>query len=281
VSLLDRTITKTATDVRASLETFKRGGKMKSDFELIVHKLKRDLDYINIYPMCEPHIGSPNFSEELFKKWIEQVKNDDNGYVVIAGDLFDNALKNSKSNSYEAKKSPQEALDWAVEELRPIKDKILGIVSGNHEDRSVKDADMNQLYMLARILGIENVYRPNMAFLKVNLGSKRKDRQVSYTMVLAHGQSRGKTEKFSYVIDGMDVLVTGHIHSPMSMFPSKIVIDSHNEVVRAVGFSHVIVPSFQKIGGYTLSGLYMPQDSSKVPMITFSGKEKEVSVLWK
>lgn len=254
---------------------------MKSDFELIVHKLGRNLEYINIYPMCEPHFASPDFSEALWKKWIKLVKEDENGYVVITGDVFDNALKGSKTNSYKATMSPQQALDYGEAELSPIKKKILGITSGNHENRSVEVSDTDPLYVLSKILGISDLFRPNMAFMKVNLGEKRKDRQVSYTMGLNHGTTKAKAEKFSYTVDGMDILVTGHTHTPNSGFPAKIVIDDKNEVVRIVGFTHIVVPSFQTVGGYTLKGMYLPQDSTKMPIIGLNGREKEVSVLWK
>lgn len=253
---------------------------MKSDFELIVNKLGTDLDEINIYPLGDLHIGSSEFDERLWLEWKDRVLNDPKGYVVMVGDLVDNGLKNSKTNSYEALLRPREQKAWLADQLRPLKGKILGACRGNHENRSVNDTDDCPLYDVMAKLDIEDLYRENMAFLKINLGFRNKERQHSYTMVLAHGASRNKTETFGYAIDGMDILVTGHTHSAGTRFPSKIVIDSKNEIVKTSGFTHIVVPSFAKYGGYALRGMYLPQDSAKTPIITLSGKGKEVKITW-
>ena len=123
-------------------------------------------------------------------------------------------------------------------------------------------------------------YRENMAFLKVSLGTKGKDRQRSYTLVLGHGASKNKTNKFGYSIDGMDVLITGHTHTPSVDFPAKIVIDAKNNHVGIKDYMHLVVPSFQRMGGYALKGMYAPTSTTKIPVLKLSGVRKEVRVEW-
>lgn len=253
---------------------------MIDDFVLIKHELDWDIPHINIYPIGDLHIGSASFNTRIFKKWRETVLADPYGYVVMVGDMMDNGLKNSKTNSYEATMQPFEQKQWVKRELEPIAHKILGVVQGNHEYRSNIVADICPLYDIMAKLDLEDLYRPNMAFIKINVGRRTSDRQCSYTLVLTHGASKGKTENFGYAIDGMDVMITGHLHQPISRFPSKIVIDSKNEVVSLKGYTHISVPSFAEMGGYALKGLYLPQDSNKYPVITLSGQAKEVSVSW-
>lgn len=252
---------------------------LQKDFDLIVKKFPTDIKNINIYPLGDVHIGSEDFSHELWSKWIKMVKADETGQVVIIGDMVDNGLKNSKTNSYEATMRPREQKEWLKRELYPIKDKIIGACRGNHEIRSTLESDDCPLYDVMAKLDLEGIYRENMAFLKVNLGYKNSERQFSYTMVLAHGGSRGKATKFGYAIDGMDVLVTGHTHTPESNFPSKIIIDSKNEIVKMQEYVHVIVPSFAVYGGYALRNMYMPQ-GNKFPIIKLNGEKKGVSILW-
>lgn len=254
--------------------------KIRDDFEMIVHKLDRSLEEIRIYPLGDVHVGSREFSLELWNKWKKMVMDDENGFVVLVGDLMDNALRNSKTNIFEATMMPHEQKEWLVTELKPMKDKIIGAVAGNHEYRSMLESGSCPMYDILCKLDLEDLYRPNMAFMKINLGEKNKERQFSYTFVLAHGASRGKVDKFGYAIDGMDVMITGHTHSAESPFPAKIVMDAHNEQVRLVGFTRIVVPSFAKMGGYALKGMYMPQDSGKIPVVILSGKEKKVQVLW-
>lgn len=254
---------------------------MRNDFEMVVHKLDKDIDSINIYPLGDLHIGSENFDERAWQKWKQVVLNDVSGYIVIVGDMVDNGLKNSKTNSYGAALRPREQKEWLKRELEPLKDKILGACRGNHEERSVNDTDDCPLYDVMAKLDLEDLYRENMAFVKVSLGYKNKERQYSYNLVLAHGGSKSKVDKFGYAIDGMDAFITGHTHSPASDFPAKIVIDPRNETVGMSSFVHITVPSFQKAGGYTLRALYAPQqDANRIPILTLKGYEKGTVLTW-
>ena len=254
---------------------------VKSDFDLIIHKLPREQEKINIYPLGDCQVGSANFNKDLFFAWRKRVIEDPDAKVVLVGDILNMGLKTSKTNTYKEVMPPSQARRWVTEALKPLDDKILGAVAGNHEERGIESADEDPMFNIMDKLGLAELYRENIAFIKINLGNRAIDRQVSYNIVLSHGVSKKKTEDFAYTIDGMDVFVTGHIHMPYSRFPSKIVFDSHNNVIRKVGFTHVIVPAFDEWGGYTARGLYAPQDSSKIPIITLNGTRKEVDVLWK
>lgn len=253
---------------------------MLDDFQMIVHELDEDLEGINIYPLGDLHIGSENFDEEHWENWINIVKNDPKGYVVMIGDLMDNGLKNSKTNPYRATMPPFEQKRWLADQLYEIRDKILGMCQGNHEHRTQDLVDVCPLYDVCAKIDKEHLYRENMAVLKISLGKKNKDRQWTYSIVLMHGASRNKTDKFSYAIDGMDVFVTGHIHQGSSRFPAKLVIDPRNNNVTRKGFAHVVVPSFASMGGYALRGMYLPQDHTKIPVIKLSGLEKKVRIEW-
>jgi len=253
---------------------------MKRDFEMIVHQLDRELPSVNIYPLGDVHVGSQDFDVEQWNVWKKKVMEDKYGYVVMIGDMVDNGLKNSKTNIYEATMRPREQKEWLMLELLPLKDRILGVCQGNHEIRSGIESDDCPLYDVCAKLDVEDVYRENMVFMKINLGNKNVDRQFSYAIVLGHGASKGRVEKFSYSIDGMDVLVTGHTHQASSNFYSKLVMDTKNNVVRTVGYTHLVVPSFQRLGGYALRAMYNPQDHKKIPIISLSGVKKEVSILW-
>lgn len=253
---------------------------MRNDFELVVHKLGTELTHVNVYPIGDLHIGSGNLDMGALDRWVKMVEGDPNAKVVIVGDMIDNGLKTSRTNSYEATMQPFEQKQFLLKLLEPIKDKILGAVQGNHEARTSIMADMYPLYDVLAKLDIENVYRQNMAFLKINLGQRNADRQCSYTMVLSHGGTKNKVRNFGYAIDGMDIFVTGHNHQPDNTFPTKLVIDSKNESVTLRGYTHITVPSFQQLGGYTLSAMYQPQSHTVIPVIRLDGEKKYVTTSW-
>jgi predicted MPP superfamily phosphohydrolase len=250
---------------------------MKSDFDLIVHKMDKNLKEIRIYPVGDIHIGSPEFSQELWDTWIKMVKEDEDGYVVIVGDTIDNGLKNSKTNVYRATMSPNQQKQWLAQQLKPIKHKILGAVRGNHEDRSVKESDDCPLYDVMCKLDIEDLYREKMAIIKVNVGSRTKDRQCSYIIALHHGGSVNRMKSWTASIDGVDVFISGHDHQTKDGYPAKIVVDTKNEVIRRVPVVNVVVPSFAEYGGYAIGGLYTPQ-STVFPRLYLNGTFKEIEL---
>ena len=183
---------------------------MLSDFTLI-HSTYENLDHLNIYPLGDVHIGSKEFDLELFNQWIEMVKSDPNGAVVIIGDMMNMGLRNSKSNVYEENLSPMEQKELCYELLLPIADKIIGGCSGNHEYRAVKEVGMNPLYDVFCRLRIEDRYRENACFIKLTVGKQGKNPNT-YGVVLTHGSSKSKDEKWTYGVDGCDCFISGHTH---------------------------------------------------------------------
>lgn len=253
---------------------------MKSDFDMICHKLPSDIEEMHLYGSGDWQIGSENFDENLFLKWQDRVLKDPFGYIVLIGDLVNNGLKTSKTNTYRERYQPHEQRKILRKYLEPMKDRILGVNAGNHELRSVDTADSCPLYDVMDKLELGHLYRENLAFIDLSVGRRSADRQVNYQIVLGHGASSAKTNKFRRTIEGMDVLVTGHIHQPESSFPAKLVIDTHNKVVRTVGYIHLVVPTFEQYGGYVARGMYEPFDVTKTPMLKLNGKEKMVGIEW-
>lgn len=253
---------------------------ISKDFDLIVNKFPEDMEKITLYPLGDVHVGSTEFDEDLFEKWLRMVEDDDTAVVVLVGDMIDNGLKNSKTNSYESTMRPRDQKAWITDKLRRIKDKILLGVAGNHEYRSAYSSDDCPLYDIMAKLDLEHLYRENFGFLKINIGRKRADRQFSYSIAVGHGSTRRKAEIFSYIIDNVDVFVTGHVHQPKIENPARIVIDMHNEVVREEDFLRIVTPSFLRVGGYGLRGMYEPA-GHKFQRVILSGIEKEFYTIWR
>ncbi len=234
---------------------------MKQDFDMLIYKFNNN---IKIKPLSDLHIGSQGFMSKEWLQFKEEILQDENTYIVIAGDMMDNALKSSVSNVYEQTMRPADQKKWLSNELKDIKDRILCIVSGNHERRSEKDSDDNPLYDVCCKLDIEDRYRSNMAFIKIQLGERNSKRQT-YVLGITHGSGGGSTgnainrnEKFAYAIDGLDLLITGHTHKPANSFPAKILVDSKNNKVSIKPFKTIIASSWQAYAGYPLREMMNP-----------------------
>ena len=247
---------------------------MLDDFTLI-HAKYEDLPHLNLYPLGDGHIGSNECDLELFKQWVEMVKNDPYGVVVIVGDIMNMGLRNSKSNVYEEKLSPMEQKELCYELLLPIADKIIGGCPGNHEYRAVKEVGMNPLYDVFCRLRIEDRYRENACFIKLTVGKQGRNPNT-YGLVLTHGSTKTKDEKWTYGVDGCDCFISGHTHEAIHKPFGKIRMDLSHNKVKTVGYHHIVVLPFQSYGGYAIRGKYMPNHLGQFQCITFDGSTKKV-----
>lgn len=261
---------------------------MLDDFTPIIKSFPNN-DDITIYPIADLHIGA---SECMVKAWGEfkkRLSNEPNSYICILGDMMNNGLKNSLTNVYEEKMRPREQRDWIYEQLSDIKDKIISINSGNHENRSGKEADDHPLWDVSRMLQIEDRYRENAAFVIIRVGAINGagQKNPTYSICTVHGSGGGiytgatvnRNERFGYVIDNLDVLISGHSHKPVVTRPQKLVVDMHNNKISYKPFTVVTATSWLEYGGYALRKQLLPSSHS-LQEIRLSGKEKKVRVLF-
>lgn len=247
---------------------------MLDDFILINAKFDKSTT-LNIYPIGDVHIGSKEFDLDLFKQWVDVVKNDPNGHVVIVGDMMNMGLRNSKSNVYEENLSPMEQKELCYELLLPIADRIIGGCSGNHEYRAVKEVGMNPLYDVFCRLRVEDRYRENACFIKLTVGKQGRNPNT-YGVVLTHGSSKNKDEKWTYSVDGCDCFISGHTHLGTHQPMGKVKMDLCHNRVKRVGYQHVVVLPFQHYGGYAIRGKHMPNYIGQFQCITFDGTTNRI-----
>lgn len=255
-----------------------RSDMVLDDFTLI-NASYPDATFLNVYPIGDVHIGSKEFDVELFKEWVQMVKDDENGVAVIIGDMMNMGLRNSKSNVYEEKLTPMEQKELCYELLKPISHKIIAGCSGNHEYRAVKEVGMNPLYDVFCRLRIEDRYRENACFVKLTVGKQGKN-PITYGLVLTHGSSKNKDEKWTYSIDGCDCFISGHTHTASHNPMGKVRMDLIHNKVKTVGYHNVVVVPFQRYGGYAIRGKYMPNHLGQFQNITFDGTSKRVGYMY-
>ena len=258
-----------------------------SDMEMIIHKFP-DRPDILIYPICDVHLGAAEHMAREWESFCKQLVYQQNAYVILGGDLINNSTRTSIGNGvFTEIMRPREQKKLMTEMLEPIKSRILCMVSGNHERRSLKDADDDPSYDIACKLDIENLYRENVAFVKIQMGDPLGDGRANptYVFTVTHGAGGGmltggavnRNERFGYVLDGADALIVGHTHKPFVTQPSKIKIDAHNNKVTVKPFKVVSATSWLEWGGYAAQKMLNP--SSHAPqIITLRGTKKEMRV---
>lgn len=265
---------------------------MLPDREMIIHKFPAH-DDITIIPVSDVHLGARECMEQQFMSFIETVSKSDGTYLVLGGDMINNCTRSSVSNIFEETMRPSDQKKMMVKILEPVREKILCAVGGNHERRSNKDADSDPMYDIMCKLDIEDRYRENIAFLKIQIGPQftaggaRKAGWLrpTYTLAVTHGAGGGQLtsgavlrgERFGYSIDGIDALIVGHTHKPFTTIPSKLVVDPRNNRVSVVSFRVISMTSWLEYGGYAAQKMLLPA-SHNLHTITLCGKKKEMVV---
>ena len=259
---------------------------MLPDFQMIVHKFP-DRPDITIVPLADVHIGSPGCMEEEFIDFLGRVALTPNVYLALGGDLVDNVTRNSVGSVFTQRYRPADQKKLIAKLLEPVRDRILVAVQGNHEARSMKDADDCPLYDIMCKLDIEHLYRENIAFVKIQMGNNRTHGESNPTYVLAvtHGSGGGaltgsavnRNERFGYVLDGVDALITGHTHKPVVSSPGKIKVDPRQNTISVVPFKVITATSWLEYGGYAAKKMLLPATHTLQTM-TLRGKKKEIIV---
>ena len=242
---------------------------MKNDFIPVINRIPIDKHPkgLTLIPLADAHYGSQEFNETLWHNTLRRIQDDPDCYCCLVGDLIDNGLRNSLTNVYQATASPGEQKEWLYNELLPIKDNILAAVGGNHERRTMKETDQDPLYDVMCRLGIEDVYRQNICFMQVKLTYPTKDREkqrCAYSFAITHGAGGGqyigssanRVQNFSMSIEGIDCMITGHTHRPIT-FPVTKLLFCNGAVVRKQ-FVVAVASSFLNYGGYPVQKLLTP-----------------------
>ena len=231
---------------------------------MTIKMIKRKIDCddgIFVYGLSDLHIGSKEFNEPMFQSFVRSIFKEKNRYCVIVGDLIDNGTKNSVTGPYTATMSPREQRQYAAELLMPIKDRILCMVAGNHERRSSKESDTDPGELIAEQLGIWELYREGTAFVSINLGERKsnKDRPPNYCLAVTHGASGGqligaglnRADQFA-IGSGADLVIMGHSHKPAVAPAARLECHHSKGVMVQRKYAIMICTAWLDYGGYPL-----------------------------
>lgn len=260
--------------------------------KVIKADLPRDIEVLELHIFADEHIGDEHSDIKRLLARIEHVKNTPNAYCILNGDIIDNATKTSLGDTYTQVLNPMEQLSRAVELFEPIKDKILCITHGNHENRTYKKEGINLSRLIAAQLDLEDRYTSTSAAMLVRFGAESRNRKESngsglvrkicYTIYVLHGSGGGRKEgakairlaDMASIID-CDCYIHSHTHLPMIMKQAYHRIDDKNSVVSLVDKLFVNTAANLNYGGYGEAGEFKPS-SKETPVIYMSGTRKEM-----
>lgn len=251
-----------------------------------------DWKHCNIYTLADLHIGDEHAQMDEIARRINQIKDDPYGLCICNGDLLNTATKTSVSDIYSEQLSPMQQMQAAVELLTPIKDKIIAVTSGNHENRIYRTDGVDITRIVCRELGIEDKYHPAGVLVFLRFGERESSTQhwkegrnprQWYSIYATHGSGGGRKEgakairlaDMAAIVDA-DVYVHSHTHLPMIIKNNFYRADSSNCCARWTEKLFVNTAATLDYGGYGQAQEFKPSSTSN-PVIHLEARKKRAT----
>lgn len=224
---------------------------------------------IKLFALADAHIGDACADISKLRKVIDFIKNTPNMYVVLLGDILNTGLKNSKSDVYSETMSVRDAQKLALELLTPIKDRIIGITPGNHENRVWREVGVDISLWLAEKLGLQDVYRNNGLALNIMFGKDSNGNPYHLHVFGQHGGYGGgrklgsainAIEDMDGIICNADLYIRAHTHSAIQGKRKVFHFNDRGEVESQTK-NYFNAVSFLNYGGYAYDKGYRPQSN--------------------
>lgn len=247
--------------------------------------LPRELTHVNLHVLADLHIGDRYCDDQLAQRRVKAIADDPAAYLILNGDILNNAIKASPSDIYGEIMSPIDQLTYVTKLFEPVQDKIIAITSGNHESRTYKQDGIDIMRLFARQIGKEDRYAPEgiLVFLRFGATSRNKKdssgkaRMVRYVIYATHGSGGGRKEgakairlaDMASIVDA-DIYLHSHTHLPMIMKQAFYRTSEANNAVALVDKLFVNTGSMLDYGGYGQAYEYKPA-TKETPVLWLSG----------
>lgn len=254
--------------------------------------LSQDLESLEIIPLADLHLGDKNCDLAKIKSKIDYIKNNENVYCILNGDIMNNSTKTSIGDIYNEELKPMDQLKLATELFEPIKDKILGVTSGNHEFRTWKQDGIDLTRLFCNQLDISDKYSEASLLIFLRFGKESRNhkqtadltkvRPISYILFVNHGSGGGRKEgakairlaDMAGIVDA-DIYIHSHTHLPMVMKQSFYRTEQRSSSVILVPKLFVNTSAFLNYGGYGDAQEFKPANTD-TPHIYLSGTRKQM-----
>lgn len=246
--------------------------------------LPQTLKNIELIPLADLHIGDKHCDMDTIREKINYIKNNENVYCLLNGDLMNNSTKQSVGDVYGEKLTPTEQVLMLRDLFAPIKHKILVVTTGNHEARTWKWDGIDLTKLLCSELDLEDRYANESAFIFLRFGkqsSHKLNAPVQYMIFVTHGSGGGRKEgakairlaDMASIVDA-DIYIHSHTHLPMIMKQSFYRTELRTSNVNIVPKLFVNTAAMLNYGGYGEAAEFKPA-SKETPHIFLNGKDKK------
>ena len=235
-------------------------------------------DKLTLVPLGDVHYGARECKEELFQKYVDHVADNKDYRTIMMGDMINAALRDSVgAGSYDDKMNVQQQKDEILDILHPIRKKIIGYHTGNHEERIYKSTGLDISKDMAKDLGVP--YLGYAAFTKLRLGKQ------NYCLYSTHGSS-GATmphTKIKKCLDlgasfEADIYLYAHVHRLDSAIEDKYYVDYGSKMIKTKRKTFVLTGHFLNYAGSYGEAKNLRPDRPGAPKIKLYKNKWDVHV---
>lgn len=237
-------------EIQASFgsRVFKRF-RPKSEYPELDITLPDSLDTIQLAPLYDVHIGSPQHDNGLLAEHLKWIAETPNVFTWNGGDAFENIGPHEGKMGH-TPLSPEEQLIEATRKFSLVQHKMLFSIPGNHEDRSKKNSGISSARHLADNLKVP--YFGDYCFCTLKFRGQR------FRLMAHHGAGGAQTAgaqrnsaRKEITWSKPDLLWTGHLHQ--TLVDTIKVVDFDQKTGRHFDKDILVMisPSYLKyFGGY-------------------------------
>lgn len=236
--------------------------------------MKDLVEYSTIYfvPLADFHYGNRDVAVDVIKGYIDWIKNRNNAFTILNGDMMECATKSSTPELFDALVTPDTAYKEVRELLEPIKKRILMITRGNHEEAIYRQVGCDYTARLAYDLG-DIPYKPDGGMVGIRLSSDGGTHNIMCYIYATHGWGGARTigakvkkAQDLLAVANADIYVLSHDHTQNVnrgniLEPPRSKISFKRAQYMTVGRKLFInTGGFISYAGYIQRHGYVPQD---------------------
>ena len=241
-----------------------------------------DYGSIEILPLADLHIGDIHSDGQKINEWLTYIKETENCFCILNGDLMNTAIRNSLSDGFAETLSPMDQLHQCVKLFEPLREKLLCVTGGNHERRIYRETSIDSTLLFCEQLSIGDRYTPESAVVFIQFGMQnphRNNQPMLYSLYVTHGSGGGRKEggkvnrlvELASIVD-CDIYIHSHVHTPAIVRNSYFRVDTRKCTVRKVDKLFINTSSSLEYGGYGEIANFKP-NSLETPKILLDGRK--------
>lgn len=246
---------------------------------------------LHLYPLVCWHRGAKQSDTGFIEKIVECIRLDPLAKWLYMGDGGECVTKGSKGDVFEQTMSPTDQQNDVVRLTRPIWDKGLFGVAGNHGKRTFKETGLDWDETLCAKLGIPYLGTAAFWHLKLRAGPGAEHPAV-FSIYTHHGIDSGVSiaSKVNRAVAFdrtfiADTILTAHSHVAMDLPPRYYATLGRSGIVWNATHEYICGSAYDSRTGYAEDKGYPPLLPSHV-MISFNGgkhgeKEQEAVIIRK